>query len=92
MQITKILLSNSEINHSGVEHSIVFVALSEQQRQQIANMASEPEKFTLACQFGDKSESVKKIYRDVVEEPARRAKEGHPFPSTRDIVSGIFSR
>ena len=94
MSITRQLLSIPEIYRSGfgIEHSVVFAALTEQQQQIIAKTANEEEKFALACEFGDQSEAVHHMYRVEIEEPAIRSKNGIPFPKCSKIEESFYFR
>ena len=90
MSMTKQLLANPEINHSGVEHSIVFAALSEEQRRQIAKAATEGEKLALSCEWGEQSELIGEIYRELIEAPAQRVAQSYPYPHFGQIENSFY--
>ena len=90
MSMTKQLLAHPEINHSGVEHSIVFAALSEEQRRQIVKAATEGEKLALSCEWGDQSDLIGKIYRELIEAPAQRVAQSYPYPHFSQIEKTFF--
>jgi hypothetical protein len=90
MNITQQLFSLPEINFNGVEHSLVFSMLPEQQRQQITRLPSEQEKLALACQFGNQSEHVRDLFRCLIDAPAERARRGYPYPIFANIENSIW--
>ena len=85
--ITRELLALGEINHSGIEHSVVFHALSPAAQAQIRQAGTEAEKLEIACVAGDASQAVARIYNVVVTAPAARRAAGVFLPTFEHLGS-----